>query len=183
MPFRIIVALITLPFLLGACGGNPSMPFEHRVDEQTGESFTQVREPLHLVTTRPALSRVGKDYLFVAPVTVSGSQEPQKYLWFSFGSSIDRQITGAEQPIANSIVLVLDGMPMTFDLVPWAKIASSRPYDTSVEHYASFGSRVTASQLRRLSTTRELSAFVTNNNFRSPDYVLSAGEYEAWADL
>ena len=181
--YKTIVGLVAIPLFLCSCGGNPTTPFERRVDERSGESFTQSSEPLRLVATRPALSRVGKDYLFLAPVLVSGSREPQKYLWFSFGSSIDRRITGAEQPVVNSIVLVLDGTPMTFDLLPWPEIASSRPFETSVKHHASFGARVTTSQLQRLSAARELAAFVTNNDHRSPKYVLVAGEYGAWSDF
>lgn len=169
--------------LLCACISNPESPIEQRVDEQSGESFTQPAEPLRMVATRPALSRVGKDYLFVSPVLVSGSGMPQNYLWFSIGSTTDREITGAIRPGINSIVLILDGMPMTFDLVPWREIASSRPFDPGVKHHASFGAKVTRSQLQRLSAASKLSAFVTNENDRSPQYLLMAGQNAIWSDL
>jgi hypothetical protein len=176
-PCIVIVAGI----MFAACSNNPTEPFEHKLDEQSGESFTQVREPLRLIAPRPALSRVGKDYLFVAPVLVSGTRAPQDYLWFSIGSSIDREITGAAPPEINAVVLVLDDKPMTFDLLPWTEIAASSPFKPGVAHYASFGSKITKSQLRHLAAARSISAFITNNADRSPKYQLVDGSYAEWA--
>ena len=180
---RVLVLLAIVSVLLAACGSNPPAPFERSVDERSGESFTHARQPLRLVTSRPALSRVGKDYLFVAPVLVSGSNAPQDYLWFSIGSSIDREITGAAAPEVNAVVLVLDGAPMTFDLKPWTEIADSSPFDPGVEHHASFGSKVTKSQLRYLASAVEVTAFVTNSADRSPEFELVAGEYTSWSEF
>ena len=138
---------------------------------------------MRLTALRPALSRVGKDYLFVAPVSVSGVGTPKNYLWFSFGSSVDRRITGTPLPIVNTIVLVVDDMPMTFDLAQWSNVASSEPYRVDVEHYISYGARITQSQLRRIASATELSAYVTNADYRSPTYELVSGEYTVWADF
>lgn len=178
----IFLATLFALFVTG-CGGQPVSPLVQNVDESTGESFTHTREPVRMLASRPALSRVGKDYLFVAPVSVSGLGMPQNYLWFAFGSSVDRRITGAPVPGVNAIVLVVDDMPMTFDLVSWSDVASSEPYDLDVEHYVSFSARVTHSQLRRIAAASELSAFVTNREFRSPAYELIAGEYASWSDF
>lgn len=183
MKFAKLVAVTTAGALLAACSSNPTEPFEHRLDEQSGESFTQVREPLRLIAPRPALSRVGKDYLFVAPVLVSGTRTPQDYVWFSIGSSIDREITGAASPEIKAVVLVLDDKPMTFDLQPWSEIAASSPFEPGVAHYASFGSKITKSQLRRLAAARNITAFITNNADRSPEYELVAGNYTNWANF
>lgn len=81
--------LCSLTLLVAACGTQPPMPFVQTVDDSSGESFTRSREPLRMLAPRPALSRVGKDYLFVAPVSVAGLGTPQNYLWFGFGSSLD----------------------------------------------------------------------------------------------
>ena len=165
------------------CSSLPASSFVQEVDESTGESFTRAREPLRLTALRPALSRVGKDYLFVAPVSVSGMGEPRNHLWFAFGSSVDRRITGTPLPLVNTIVLVVDDMPMTFDLVQWSDVASSEPFSIGVEYYSSYGTRITQSQLRRIASATRLSAYVTNADYRSPAYELVSGEYTAWSEF
>lgn len=166
---------------VAACSSQPRAPFEEIVRGDQGESLTQSSEPLRMVAPRAALSRVGKDYLFVAPVTVRENNSSKNYLWFSFGSTLDRRLTGSATPKVKAIVLVVDGMPMTFDLVPWSEVASSEPFELGVEHYSSFSARVTGSQLHRISSAGELSAFVTNGADRSPVYALSDGEFVEWS--
>lgn len=175
--------LLSLLILTTACGTQPPSAFVQLLDDESGESFTRSREPLRMVAPRPALSRVGKDYLFVAPVSVAGLGMPQNHLWFGFGSTLDRRLTGAPLPDVNAIVLVVDDIPMTFDIVNWSDVASSEPFDLDVEYYASFGAKVTRSQLRRISSATELSAFVTNLEHRSPIYAWSEGEYADWSEL
>jgi len=175
------ILLILVMVCFGACSNQPPAPFEKVVRDDSGESFTQSRKPLRMVAPRAALSRVGKDYLFVAPVTVRDNGISKDYLWFSFGSTLDRRLTGSAAPAVKAIVLVIDGMPMTFDIVPWTEVASAEPFELSVEHYSSFSARVTASQLRRVSSAGELSAYVTNGADRSPLYTLSDGEFVEWS--
>ena len=175
--------ILMLLFLLGAtaCSSQPPAPFVQTVDDASGESLTHSRQPLRMVAIRPALSRVGKDYLFVAPVTVGGRGTPQDYLWFAFGSSLDRHLAGTPIPDVNSIVLVVDGMPMTFDLADWPEVATSPPFELDVAHYLSFGARVTGSQLRRISSATSLAAYVTDGANRSPTYELSEGSFGSWS--
>lgn len=176
-------ALLSSLLCIGACGSQPVSPFTHYIDERSGESYTHSIEPVRLAAERPALSRVGKDYLYIAPVSVGGIDSPKDYLWFAIGSSVDRRLTGALRPAVNRIVLMIDGMPMTFDLVPWSDIAMSDPFDIGVEQYTSFSSRVTRSQLLRIARATEIAAFVTNGADRSPDYDMVGGTYATWADL
>lgn len=174
-------SLLLLTLVFSACSSLPPTPIVRTVDDTTGESLTHAREPLRMVAVRPALSRVGKDYLFVAPVSVSGRGTPQNYLWFAFGSTLDRHLAGAPIPVVKTIVLVVDDMPMTFDLAAWSDLATSRPFDLDVEHYLSFGARVTGSQLRRLSSANALAAYVTDGANRSPNYLLSDGSVGDWS--
>lgn len=180
MRLRVIILLMAAA-AAGACGNQPVSPFVQQLDETTGESLLRVQEPLRLVAEQPALSRVGKDYLFALPVSVAGNNRSGTYLWFGFGSTTDRGLTGAPVPDVNKIVLVVDGTPMTFDLRSWATIAASEPIDPGVDHYASFGARVTRSQLRRISNATDLSAFVTNRKNRSPTYKMTGGDATDWA--
>lgn len=180
---RFLPTALCLLLVLGlaACSGQPPAPFVQTVDDASGESLTHARQPLRMVAVRPALSRVGKDYLFVAPVSVSGRGTPQDYLWFAFGSTLDRRLVGSPIPAVNSIVLVVDDMPMTFDIAAWPELSTTQPYELDVKHYRSFGARVTASQLRRISSASTLAAYVTDGANRSPSYELSDGVFDGWS--
>lgn len=181
---RAITILITLISALSTgCANTPDSPFAQHVDEQSGESLTSTIEPTRFVAERPALSRVGKDYLYAAPVRVSGFDGSKTYLWFAVGSSIDRRITGAAIPDVSTIVLLVDDMPMTFDLENWSRVTASEPFDLDVEHYTSYGTRVTGSQLRRIAAADSLRAFVADEENRSPTFRIADGVHEAWAGL
>lgn len=177
----VLIALISM-FSAG-CANTPESPFAQHVDEQSGESLTSTIEPARFVAERPALSRVGKDYLYAAPVRVSGFDGPKTYLWFAVGSTIDREITGAAIPSVSTIVLLVDDMPMTFDLKSWSQVTASDPFDLDVEHYTSYGTRVTGSQLRRIAEANSLSAFVADEDNRSPAFLIADSVHGVWADL
>ncbi|MGI9233232.1 MAG: hypothetical protein ACR2RD_06340 [Woeseiaceae bacterium] len=175
------LSLLMLILSTSACSSQPPAPIVQTVDDSSGESLTHSREPLRMVALRPALSRVGKDYLFVAPVSVSGRGTPQDYLWFAFGSTLDRRLAGTPIPAVKTIVLFVDEMPMTFDLAAWPELSSSQPFELDVEHYMSFGAKITASQLRRIASANALRAYVTDGANRSPTYELSDGSFVAWS--
>ena len=181
MKRTLIFALVAL--VLAGCASDQKTTVVDQVDEATGESFTRMREPLSLAIERPELSKVGKDYLLVAPVTIGGSTGSGQYLWFGLGTTLDRTITGAPEPGFDRIVLMVDGIPMTFDLVRWQDKASTQPYDASIKMTHSFASRVTSNQLRRIASAESLTAYVTNPEHRSPVYDLVSGAPRDWLDF
>ncbi|MEO1246662.1 MAG: hypothetical protein AAFX56_13365 [Pseudomonadota bacterium] len=180
---RSLVLLCLAAALLCGCAGTRPDTVVAAVNERTGESFTKLREPLRLATTRPGLSVVGKDYLLVAPVMLAGSATGGQYLWFALGTTLDRPLHGAPEPGFDRIVLVVDDVPMTFDLDAWRDKADAEPYDVSMLTSRSFGSRITASQIRRIANAESLSAYVTNPEHRSPRYELVRGEPLDWLDF
>lgn len=137
-------------------------------------------EPVALLAPRPGLSIVGKDYLYAAPVTVNRQGGLKEYLWFALGSTTDRVLTNTAEPRLETIVLVVDGMPMTFDLVPWAEASGEPPFDLGVLDRGAYGARVTRSQIRRIAAATSLEAYVTDADNRSPTYVLAEGSMEGW---
>jgi hypothetical protein len=181
---RIFALPVAFGLMLAAgCSATPPSSITQYVDDRSGESLTHATEPTRFVAERPALSRVGKDYLYAAPVRVSGFDAPTTYLWFAVGSSVDRRITGAPIPEVRTIVLLVDEMPMTFDLVSWNEVTASEPFELGVEHYTSYGARVTDNQLRRISAAETLNAYVANGENRSPTFAIADGLYEDWAGL
>ena len=173
------VGLLFVTLCMAACSSQPPAQFDQRVDDSSGESLRYSREPLRMVAVRPALSRVGKDYLFVAPVSVSGRGTPQDYLWFGFGSSLDRRLNGAPIPNVKSIVLVIDDMPMTFDLVAWSEVASSEPFDLDVEYYTSFSARITSSQLRRIASAGTVLRCAANSGVNFATFAFTAAIFSS----
>ncbi len=165
---------------LAGCAGTSGNNVVADVDERTGDSLARPREPLRLATTRPALSTVGKDYLLIAPVTVTGSVHRGLYLWFAIGSTVDRELHGLAEPGLDRIVLVVDDMPMSFDLVAWSERSGVEPYRVPMRTHRSFAARVTQNQLERIRSADALSAWVTNPSHRSPDYELVRGHPSDW---
>ena len=175
--------VLAISCLLCACAGEPELAPVSEVNEATGEAFTRSSEPVHLTTERPGLSAVGKDYLIVSPVSTNTGGALNTYLWFAVGSTIDRIITGAEAPSFETIVLVIDGTMMTFDLVPWSEIASAEPIDLDVRTRASFATKITRNQLGKIASAESLQAFVTDNDYRSPVYSYAHGSYSDWSSF
>lgn len=166
---------------LGGCAGTSGNGVVADVDERTGDSLSRPREPLRLATDRPALSTVGKDYLLLAPVAVSGSVHRGLYLWFAIGSTLDRELHGLAEPGIDRIVLLVDGVPMSFDLVDWSERSGVEPYRVPMKTHRSFAARVTRNQLERIRSADALSAWVTNPSRRSPDYELVRGDPSDWS--
>lgn len=184
------LGLCLLAATMSACGylplpGLKEAPVGVSVTE-TGVSPTSSRSALWLAAVRPGLSASAKDYLFVGPMTVNREGARRGYLWFGAGTTIDRHITGADKPVLDTVILVADGTPMTFDLIPWDNNPATSPYPLAIDHYASYAARVTTSQLRQLGNASELGAYVTDVNGRSPLYQVvegSAGDWIAGGNL
>lgn len=180
MTNRAHILVGTMALLLGACSWLPKGDGLTTSITETGVSPTSSRSAVWLAAMRPGLSAVGKDYLFVGPMTVNREGSRRSYLWFAAGTTIDRHITGAEKPQLESVVMVADGTPMTFDLVPWDNGKASSPYPLTIDSYVSYAARVTASQVRQLANADTLEAYVTDINGRSPLYSVVEGEARDW---
>lgn len=183
MTSRIVTIALLMVTVASGCATNSQQAYSVDAGQRGVESMSQVREPIYLTANRPGLSLVGKDYLFTGPVTVAGSGPAQDYLWFAVGSTIDRELTGAAEPVLDEILLVIDGVPMTFDLIPWSQAAQYSPYKLDVKTHASYAARITRSQVRTIAAAQELTAYVTGDDHRSPVYTMMGGELRRWLDF
>jgi hypothetical protein len=175
MQLRIEVCAVIMLLLLHGCGWQRSADIV-----ESGVSPTGSQQAVWLAARRPGLSAAGKDYLFVGPITVNRQGSHHSYLWFALGTTIDRHLTGAPKPTLETVVLLVDGTPMTFDLAPWDNSADSSPYPLSIASYSSYVARVTNSQIRRLADAGIIQAYVTDANGRSPNYVIVNGDPTRW---
>jgi hypothetical protein len=163
----VLIALLVAGLLAG-CSSVERLSSVSAFDDETGESLTHPPRPVVLQTERPGLSAVGKDYLALSPVTVSGRGATATWLWCALSSSIDRGITGAAVPEVRSIILIVDDVPMKLDIEPWSNAARQAPFRLPIEAHTSFAARITASQLARIATSENLSANVAHGTAEAP---------------
>jgi hypothetical protein len=169
-------------FLLAAAGcalvddTAPSASF----DAMTGESLAHPAAPTTFVAERPGLSVIGRDYLRVSPVTVSGRGAPVTWLWCALSSSIDRDLRAARQPEVESIVLLVDDVPMSLTLEPWSEAATASPYGPPAGEERNFAARVTQSQLDRIVASAHLEAWIVEADAPSSRYALTDDSRGGW---
>ena len=165
--------LIAILLSCAACSGQP---IDDRQADELHAYVAATGNIIWLAAERPGLSRVGKDYLFAGPMSVNRGGASQRMLYLAFGTTVDRHITGADEPQLDTVVFEIDGSIMKFDLIPWDSDADSVPFDPAIMARRNFAVRVTASQLRALAGAASIKAWVTDENGRSPEYRLVVGQ-------
>jgi len=174
----IFTALIALS--LQGCGWQQELAGRATDIVESGVSVGGLTQAVWLAAARPGLSVAGKDYLFVGPMDVNREGTRRSYLWFAISTTIDRQLTGAPKRTLNTVVLMVDNIPMTFDLTPWDKSADSSPYSIPFASDASYAARITDSQIRQLARADALRAYVVDADGRSPVFNVVGGDRKKW---
>lgn len=179
------LSLCVAAVVVSGCAWLPGMSNEPaavaatpRAAIESGMSATSSAGPIWLAAQRPGLSVIGKDFLFAGPVVINRDGAQRRYLWFSVATTVDRRITGAAEAEIESVVLLVDDTPMTFDLVPWG--GDAEPYELPFAAQRSYSARVTQSQIRQIASAASLDAFVTDAEGRSPTYTLVQGDPADW---
>lgn len=147
---------------------------------ESGVSATSDGGAVWLAADRPGLSNVGRDFLFVGPMTINRDAVQRRYLWFAFASTIDRRLTGAPDRPLESVIITVDGTPMTFDVDAWNAPSGTLPYELPITPTQSLVALVTRSQLKRLAAADDIEAYVLDGNARSPRYRLAKGNPAGW---
>jgi hypothetical protein len=149
-------------------------------DAVTGESLAHPAAPTTFVAERPGLSVIGRDYLRLSPVTVSGRGAPVTYLWCALSSSIDRDLKAVREPNVESIVLLVDEVPMSLTLEPWSEAATASPYGPPAGEERNFAARVTQSQLDRIVASAHLEAWIVEADAPSSRFALAEDSRGGW---
>lgn len=147
---------------------------------ESGVSAVSGDGPIWLAATQPGLSAVAKDYLFAGPMMVNREGVRRQYLWFALGTTVDRRLNGVADRELDSVVLVVDGTPMTFELIAWNAPERVQPYTLPFASDQSYAARVTQSQIRQIAAADNVEAFVTDTAGRSPTYALVHGDPARW---
>ncbi len=174
------VACLVVLLVLVACAGDVVRDDARRSSIDYGISPIGQEKALWLAASRPGLSAAGKDFLFIGPMSVNRNGTAERYLWFGLSTTIDRPLTGAPPVETQTVILMVDGTPMTFELISWDTGAVATPYAVPVDGFASYAARVTVSQLRHVARANTVGAYVTNAEGRSPLFSPVDGSAAAW---
>lgn len=180
---RLTMWMCIMLVTIGGCAGERERLTAATESVEYGISPVGGTAPLWLSAGRPGLSAAGRDFLFVGPMSVNRNGSSERYLWFGLSTTIDRDLTGAPPLVTESVILVVDGTPMNFDLVEWDAGPSASAYVLPVDGFASYAARVTASQLRQVAQATRVDAYVTNREGRSPVFTLVEGDAAVWLRL
>ncbi|MEM7612834.1 MAG: hypothetical protein AAF270_14215 [Pseudomonadota bacterium] len=163
-----------------ACAASNNSPFVSTVDDQTGQSVVYAKSPLTFVANRPNLSQVGKDYLVISPLRASIQGTSRNYLFFALGSTIDRALMDASVPSVRSIILRVDGQLMSFETTKWSALSRQAPFSVDLLVHEMLVAEFTQSEMALITRADSLSAWLLDDNDRSPEYRLLGGDHKQW---
>ena len=157
-------------------------PVATRLDS-SGLTIVTLREPVVLARPVPGLASSARDYAYVGPVEVNNMGKRDYYLWIGMASTVDREIAYTLPASADSVVLLVDGQPMTLTLADWPVRLDRPPYDAAVPFYARFAARASLHQIRRISEAESVDMHVIADTGTSMRYRLWEGGWRSMSLL
>lgn len=149
---------LCIAMLIGGCASNPSTVRE-KLDPLTGVTVTFNNTPLIMFRDDSGRAAFARNYIHMGPIQVNRSGSYQYYLWLGAWNTMQSVGPAEHQDSLESIVLFVDGEPMSLELVGWTPeaIGSSepvylKPVASSVDAYY----RVTADQIRLIAESTDL---------------------------
>lgn len=147
--------------LAGCAGTRPGAGVRDYLEEATGSSVTHVAAPAAFVHGQPGLASSGRDYVYLAPISVSQGGQRTYWLWLGVWSTVDRQARSeAASPLKlGSLQIVADDEPMGVETQPVGSRPAGLerlPYATPVRPIQEWLVEITRTQLQRLGRARTL---------------------------
>jgi hypothetical protein len=164
--------------LLGGCASQPSL--RSQLDE-SGRTWLSAQEPVALSRPAPRFSRAARDYLYLAPVEANNGGTRRQYLWVGLGTTVDRRWPWATPPDAQTLLLVLDGTPLTLPLEAWDAQIGAGLYRTPAPAYAVRRASVSLDELERIAAAAAVEAQVVRADGTVDTYELWSGGWSDWS--
>ncbi len=149
--------LIAILIVAGCASTPPTV--RDKLDPLTGVTITYNNTPLIMYRDDSGRAAFARNYVHMGPIQVNRSGSYQYYLWLGAWSSMQSVETAEHQDSLESIVLFVDGEPMSLDLAGWTPKAIGasapvylKPAASSVDAYY----RVTADQIRLIARSTDL---------------------------
>ena len=166
--------------LLSLAGCASRGPLRSQLDE-TGRTWVSVEAPVALSRPAPRFSRAARDYLYLGPVEANQGGTRRHYLWVGLGTTVDRRWPWAAPPEAQTLLLVLDGTPLTLPLEPWDKPAGAELYRPAAPTYAVRRASVSLDELARIAAATSVEAQVVRRDGAADTYELWGGSWSDWS--
>jgi len=163
---------------LAGCANQPSL--RSHLDE-AGRTWLSADAPVALSRPAPRFSRAARDYLYLAPVEANNAGTRRQYLWVGLGTTVDRRWPWAAPPEAQTLLLVLDGTPLTLPLEPWDAQQAEGLYRPKAPTYAVRRASVSLDELARIAAAASVEAQVVRSDGAVDTYELWSGGWSDWS--
>ena len=128
----------------------------------------------------PAIAAGARDYAFIGPVEINAMGSRDYYLWISLASTIDREFLRLTTADATSLLFLIDGEPMKFDVANWQTVLDKPAYHTSAPGYATREAHATIDQIRRIATAGSIEVHLIDDATSNARYSFWNGNWTAW---
>lgn len=159
--------MIVAVIISGCASQSPII--REKLDPLTGVTVTFSNTPLIMYRDDSGRAAFARNYIHMAPIQVNRSGSYQYYLWLGAWNTMQSAGVAEHQDNLESIVLFVDGEPMSLDLVGWTPEAIGttepvylKPVASSVDAYY----RVTADQIRLIAESTDLTLRTSGVNAR-----------------
>jgi len=166
--------------LLALAGCASRGPLRSQLDE-TGRTWVTLQAPVALARPAPRFSHAARDYLYLAPVEANDAGKRKHYLWVGLGTTVDRRWPWAAPPDAQTLLLVLDGTPLTLPLEPWDAQRGEGLYRPKAPTYAVRRASVSLDELTRIAAAVSVEAQVVAPDGAAMTYELWSGSWSDWS--
>ncbi len=166
--------------LLALAGCASHEPLRSQLDE-AGRTWLSADAPVALSRPAPRFSRAARDYLYLAPVEANNGGTRRHYLWVGLGTTVDRRWPWAAPPEAQTLLLVLDGTPLTLPLEAWEPQVGAGLYRPPAPTYALRRASVSLDELARIAAATSVEAQVVGVDGAVDTYELWSGRWSDWS--
>jgi hypothetical protein len=162
---------------LAGCAVDTSLRSE--LDDR-GQTWVSFDATVTLARPAPRFSHAARDYLYVAPVETSTNGVRRHYLWVALGTTVDRSRPEAALPEAATLLLTLDGLPLTLALDEWTAREGERLYSVPAPPYEIRRASVSLDELARIAVAGAIEASVIAADGSVASYDLWDGQWSEW---
>jgi hypothetical protein len=160
-------------------GCAPQGALRSELDDR-GQTWMSFDATVTLARPAPRYSHAARDYLYLAPVETSTNGVRRHYLWVAIGTTVDRAWSDAALPEAATLLLTLDGLPLTLALDEWTASEGERLYSVPAPPYEIRRASVSLDELARIAVAGVIEASLIAGDGSVATYDLWDGQWSEW---
>ncbi len=176
------VVTLALIAVVAACAAEPA-PLTDVLDEASGTGHVRPLQPLRFAAARPGLVATGGDFVYLSPLLVNRRGQSRHFFWVAPASTVDRPLAGLEPVAVTAVIVLLDGVPMTLDLRPWAEVSPLSPFEVGMFRHGEYAARASASQIGRVAAAGTVELRLIDSEGRARRFTADDQDRSAWASL